>query len=418
MRWSGAGVAYAPAAHPYLLNVPASRMSASPQAPSEFVDFARSRGIAMGLDDFAPRRLYGEYLWDLLQRARSAAESTAHLEIVHGAVRRLKSGVGTPFELELEGLPDIQVDHVVLCVGSPPPAAVCEIELEGCTHAYVANPYAASIDFTRAQNIFLLGTGLTMADMAVAADTQNAGIVVHAISRHGLLPKTQSIGKPIQTSVVDIDGLPNRSIKKLLPLSRQIARDVERQGGDWRDVVVSLRGIASRVWEEWPDLDRSRFLRHLRTHWDIHRHRLPPQTSSHLEKMRGENRFHVHAGRARRLLREGHRVRAEWLPRLAKDVCAASFDLVINCTGATCSLDDWDDPLIESLRAEGRITADAFDLGLRTGDHGMAIAATGAPTRGLYYLGPMLRADHWEATATTELRHHALGMARHLLRTG
>jgi uncharacterized NAD(P)/FAD-binding protein YdhS len=412
----GRGVAYAPTAYPYLLNVPASRMSASPQTPSEFVDYARTHGIAMGPDDFAPRRLYGEYLWDLLQRAGNAAES-ARLEIVHGIVRRLKPSIGTPFELELEGLPNIRADQVVLCVGSPPPAPVCAMELKELAHAYVANPYADAIDFTRAPNILLLGTGLTMADVAVAADTQNPGIVVHALSRHGLLPKIQSTGKPIQTGFPDVDGLPNRSLKTLLPVSRQMALDVRRQGGDWRDVVVSLRSIASRVWKEWSDLDRGRFLRHLRTHWDIHRHRLPPQTSSHLERMQAENRLHVHAGRVRRFLRDGNQIRAEWLPRRANDMRAGSFDLVINCTGATCSLDRWDDPLIKSLYSEGLISADTFALGLRTGDHGIAIGAAGKPTRGLYYLGPMLRADHWEATATTELRHHAQGMARNLLQS-
>jgi hypothetical protein len=32
----------------------------------------------------------------------------------------------------------------------------------------------------------------------------------------------------------------------------------------------------------------------------------------------------------------------------------------------------------------------------------------------LFYLGPMLRAGHWEATAATELRNHADQLARHL----
>jgi hypothetical protein len=32
----------------------------------------------------------------------------------------------------------------------------------------------------------------------------------------------------------------------------------------------------------------------------------------------------------------------------------------------------------------------------------------------LYYLGPMLRADHWETTAAHELRSHADRLAAHL----
>ena len=33
---------------------------------------------------------------------------------------------------------------------------------------------------------------------------------------------------------------------------------------------------------------------------------------------------------------------------------------------------------------------------------------------GLYYIGPMLRANHWECTAVQELRVHAEALARHI----
>ena len=39
----GRGVAYADRGFPYLLNVPASRMSASSEAPEEFLEFVRKR---------------------------------------------------------------------------------------------------------------------------------------------------------------------------------------------------------------------------------------------------------------------------------------------------------------------------------------------------------------------------------------
>ncbi len=413
----GRGVAYAPAAHPYLLNVPASRMSASPEAPTEFLDFARSRGVGLAIDDFAPRSLYGEYLWDLLQRTQAEAGS-AELQIVQGRVRGLKRGVGALFEVDLEGLSAVHADQVVLCVGSLPAAPVCEIELDGPPPAYASQAYGTELDFTRAREILLLGTGLTMADIAVAADLQNPRIVVHALSRHGLLPKAQTAAAPVQAKIPDIAQLSDKSLRSLFKLSRQVARDLEHEGGDWRDVVVSLRGLASQVWAQWSDVDRRRFLRHLRAHWDIHRHRLPPQTMQHLERMRQENRLRIHAGRARRLLRDGGGVRVEWTSRHAGEEHAASFDLVVNCTGASTHLDRWDDPLIQSLLSAGRISADELGLGLRTGVHGAAISAGGDPTPGLYYLGPMLRADHWEATAIAELRLHAAKLAQHLLQKG
>ncbi len=52
--------------------------------------------------------------------------------------------------------------------------------------------------------------------------------------------------------------------------------------------------------------------------------------------------------------------------------------------------------------------------GLRTGRHGAVIDAEGWPATNLHYLGPMLRADHWEATAAMELATHAQRLADHL----
>jgi hypothetical protein len=42
------------------------------------------------------------------------------------------------------------------------------------------------------------------------------------------------------------------------------------------------------------------------------------------------------------------------------------------------------------------------------------VDADGRAGEQLFYLGPMLRADHWEATAATELRNHAEQLVRYL----
>ena len=76
------------------------------------------------------------------------------------------------------------------------------------------------------------------------------------------------------------------------------------------------------------------------------------------------------------------------------------------------------DPLIVSLRDDGLIAPDGLNLGLRTTAHGACVAADGHASDDLYYLGPLLRATHWEATAATELRNHAEQMARHLVASG
>jgi uncharacterized NAD(P)/FAD-binding protein YdhS len=91
-----------------------------------------------------------------------------------------------------------------------------------------------------------------------------------------------------------------------------------------------------------------------------------------------------------------------------------TVDLIVNATGPDYVLKRGAVPLLNSLRAAGLVSEDALNLGLRTARYGACVNAQGHATEHLYYLGPMLRADHWEATAATELRNHAEQLAAHL----
>jgi uncharacterized NAD(P)/FAD-binding protein YdhS len=66
------------------------------------------------------------------------------------------------------------------------------------------------------------------------------------------------------------------SIRRLLAMARALARKVESEGGDWREAVTFLRHLAPSLWRRLPVAEQRRFVRHVRTHWDIHRHRMPP----------------------------------------------------------------------------------------------------------------------------------------------
>src|SRR5476649_2263929 len=68
----GRGVAYHSGASQYLLNVPAGRMSADSSDPTQFVRFAQRHRSNVTAGDFLPRRLYGEYLQELLKIAQQA----------------------------------------------------------------------------------------------------------------------------------------------------------------------------------------------------------------------------------------------------------------------------------------------------------------------------------------------------------
>jgi uncharacterized NAD(P)/FAD-binding protein YdhS len=67
------------------------------------------------------------------------------------------------------------------------------------------------------------------------------------------------------------------------------------------------------------------------------------------------------------------------------------------------------------MLASGLAVPDALGLGWRTGAHGALVDRDGRTAAHLFYLGPMLRAEHWEATAVGELRIHAQRLAAALV---
>jgi uncharacterized NAD(P)/FAD-binding protein YdhS len=205
------------------------------------------------------------------------------------------------------------------------------------------------------------------------------------------------------------------SVRQVFAMTRALAREVEQRGGDWREVITFIRQLAPTLWARLPAAEQRRFVRHLQAHWDVHRHRLPPQLAALIDSLRRDGRLSVNAGRIESVTAVGQRLRVTWRPRGSASATLLTVDWLVNATGPDYVLQRSADPLMNSLRAAGLISEDAQQLGLRTADYGACVDAQGRTADGLYYLGPMLRAAHWEATAATELRNRAELLAAHLI---
>jgi uncharacterized NAD(P)/FAD-binding protein YdhS len=411
----GRGVAYADRGFPYLLNVPASRMSANSAAPNEFLEFVQRRMPNASGEDFLPRALYGEYLQEFLLAAQLSAPSNVRLDVLHGEVtnvRRLERHL--PLQMELRDGRKLTADDVVLALGNPKPASLAVAAPVVNHPAYVADPWSGELQFSREQKVLLIGSGLTAADVinAASADAQRTP-TLHALSRHGLIPPRQTAFRP---DAFKGDGnalvlAASTSLRGLTKSIRLLAREAERVGGDWREAVTFVRNMAPTIWQRLSEHDRVRFLRHLRAVWDVHRHRLPLQLIQRIDELRKTQRLHVHAGELLRFSDREGRIEVAWRPRGARSERAQAFDRVVNCTGPDYAIARSTEPLWRSLVQSGLCVPDALGLGLRTGPRGAVIDADGWPGPHLFYVGPMLRADLWEATAASELRGHAERLA-------
>lgn len=409
------GAAYAERSFPYLLNVPASRMSANSAVPNEFLEFAQRRIPKVTGEDFLPRALYGEYLSEVLFAAQLSAPGNIRLEVVHGSVvnlRRIERHL--PLRVELEDGRRFTADDVVLALGNPKPASLSAAR-DVLTHpAYTADPWSVDLKFNRSQTVLLIGTGLTTADIInVAASDPQRIPTLHALSRHGLVPPRQT---PFRPDAFKGDGnalllAASTSLRRLVSSVRLLAHEAEQMGGDWREAITFVRNMAPTIWQRLPERDRVRFLRHVRAYWDIYRHRLPPELIQKIDALRHSERLTIHAGHIKQFIPRDDRIEVVWRPRGSQQLRAQQFDRVINCTGPDYAIARSTEPLWSNLVQCGLCVPDTLGLGLRTGPHGAVIDADGWPGPHLFYVGPMLRADHWEATAAHELRGHAEKLA-------
>lgn len=410
----GRGVAYSTRAVPYLLNVPAAGMSADAGQPDDFLRYARGRDSRVGAGDFLPRAWYGDYLIARLEAAERGKPDHVGFETLRGEVTAvMRSGAGG-WRLDIAPARSLTADAVVLATGHPRPAP----SPVGRGLDRVSDLWDEAGVVPGKRPVLIIGTALTMADMVMrlAAHSTRAAPIV-AVSRHGLLPQSQS-SAPRVVYAGDASALPQAartSMRALLRAVRAMVGDAAMRGQDWRDVIAFIRLQAPELWRALAPAERRRFLRHVRPYWDVHRHRIAPEVARSLAALREAGLLEVCAARIVALESWGDRIRATLAPRSGAARRTLVIDHVINCTGPDYRLAESRDTLYRQLLRERLVTPDAHGLGLQTGPVGEVLDGSGAPQAGLYYLGPMLRATWWEATAVAELRGHIERLAAALV---
>jgi uncharacterized NAD(P)/FAD-binding protein YdhS len=411
------GVAYDVGSEHLLLNVPAHRMSAFEDEPDDFLAFLHSRDAAIEPGRYARRREFGEYVGARLDGAASAAllrdGGRVTLEPLAGEARELNRDSLGRLRLVVDAdrnTLELGPDVVLLATGNVAPQAPRWLEpwmLEDSRYAdaWSAGALAAApADGT----IVLLGTGLTTVDLAIELRARGYLGRLLALSRHGLLPRVDDGPAPaplpgdLPRSLEHDDG-PLRITALVRALHAQ-ADALAEHGRDWRSLVAAVRARVPSAWARLDARERSRFLRHARTYWEIHRHRMPATLAAQIGgEIRGGT-LEILAGRvlgARRADAD-RGVVLQVRERGGQAIREIVASRVVNCTGAMGGA-----PLLApwpALLASGEATRDPLGLGVLTDDEGRLLDGTGAPQPDLYYAGPMWRAQQWEMTAVPELR--------------
>lgn len=401
----GLGLAYG-AAHPsHVLNVRAGNMSAFPDQPEHFAEWLAARGVANAGNAFAARVTYGTYLRELLNAA--VAGSDGRLTVVRGEVTGLDQradGVA----LALADGRRLAADAAVLAVGNLPPHDPPGLDPVGLPDdLYKGDPWAGDIadGLSDADTVLVIGTGLTMIDVALMLESRGFGGRIVALSRRGLLPRRHEAGAAWER----IDERPATVASALVRRVRTRAAEI-----GWRNAVDELRPFTQPMWANASEAERGRFLRHLRPWWDVHRHRLAPQVADRLAAMEARGQLQVVAGKTLGFAAADGGATLHWRPRGADAAQALKVRRVVNCTGPLGDLGRTTDPLLVALRESGAIRPDAAHLGIDVNGAGEVIGVDGRANPRLFALGPMTRGAFWEIVAVPDIRRQTWDVARRL----
>jgi uncharacterized NAD(P)/FAD-binding protein YdhS len=405
------GVAYLTGSASHTLNVPAGRMSAFEDDPDDFLRFVRRREPSLTGGSFVPRRVYGEYLAERLDEARRP--SGVPLIRVAGEVVGIAEAPGA-VSLALRDGRVIEADRTVLAIGNFPPSDP-PVDDGGfyTSLRYARDPWATdALEMDRSEDVLLLGTGLTMCDVALALRDLDHHGRIHAVSRRGLLPqphRASTTAPPHLEPPSDLGEWPDTALGMLRRLRREV-RDKRAADVDWREVVTSIREDTPTLWHRLGTEERRRFLHRLRPYWETHRHRSSPDAAFGVESLIEAGKLTVIQGRVERYAEDSDGV---VVTLHLRDGTAVDLRVgkVINCTGPDTDLSRVRDPLVESLRRDGLIRPDKLGLGLDTDEGGRVLDAAGQPSRRLFLVGPLRKGLRWEHTAVPELRVEARRMA-------
>ncbi len=389
----GPGLAYGTSTPTHLLNVRASGMSALPDQPAHFLEWARARDASVSAHSFLPRGLYGRYIEMLLRDSIASARAT-RVELVAEAVEDVLRE-GDEWRV-ITAARAHAATHVVFALGNRAPA----VPLAGWTPAfdhYIADPWAngACERIAPTDAVLCIGTGLTMVDIAVSLAARGHTGVMTAVSTRGLLPQIHQRTAAPPTPA----DQPHGPLRHLMRAVR--AEAALRTGGSWHSVVDGLRPQTPAIWQRLTARERAQFMRHVRPFWDVRRHRMAPEIGARVHELQARERLRVRAARIVSVTERDDGFDTAVRPRGGGSIETIRTRWIVNCTGPASDLARANDPLTRNLLARGLLRADAAGLGLECG-----WPALTAPDQ-LYWVGPFRRSEFWEATAAPELRAHA-----------
>ncbi len=418
------GVAFCTYTNTHLLNVVAGNMSAYPDKPNDFVDWAHKKKQYTSLEKdilaktFLPRTLFGEYLEHIWNNAIAHKRETIEVSIIDDKAVDVEIGEDSVVVLLKSGK-QVAANKLVLATGNAEPRdpAIPNTEFYS-SPAYFRNPWKAdSVTGLKNQHdVLVIGSGLTMVDTVLGLIENGFTKTIYSISPHGFGilqhrhggTKYGNLDKEIQEPY-ELNNLV-KTVHKHIRIVRELGLSAE-------PIIDSLRPHTQKIWQALTLKERRYFmsskLRHL---WGVARHRLPIHTHDHIQNLRIHGKLMVIAGNIKNIQEQPNAIVVSYYNRKLKKDETIIVERVINCTGPESSIKKSGNIILQNMWRRGIATADPLELGLNVDINSFKlIDKYGDKLNNVFTLGTNLRGMIWETTAVPELRGQADKLAKQLI---
>lgn len=417
------GIAFNPYSEKHLLNVIARKMSAFPNKPDHFLDWAmqkdgfKNKGKKLIAHSFLPRKLYGEYLSDIWETAKNVAKSKKiKLSVIDSFVVDLDVSDESVF-LNLNNDLKLNVDHCVIATGNHIPRNLKIKNMDFYRSPnYFQNPWKIESVKNTKNNlpVLIIGNGLTMVDTVLGFREQGFNGKIYSISPNGfnILPHRHNgfkYSKLVEELRCDL------TLFELFKLVKKHIRTVREYGISAEPVIDSLRPHTQKIWKSFSDKERELFMSRLRHLWGVARHRIPLNTHDKIQQLRIDGKLNINSGKIINFRESEKSISVEYFDKAEKAIKTIEVSRVINCTGPETNLMKIDKSFLKNCLSKEILKQDHLKLGITTNTESFQIIDNdGKLHTNLYTIGSNLKGELWESTAVNELREQAEKLAMKL----
>ena len=410
----GRGVAFGTTRDSHLLNVPAGRMGAFPDDIEGFHRWLTDKGFGFDSHDFVPRVKYGEYLRDVFTEASENSPSNVRLNVVDDEAVDMSVN-GDSAEVMLRSGEILPSTHVVLAFGNfkPPHPTVSDLSFVS-SGRYFQDPWSSELydSLDPDDSIFIVGTGLSMIDVALHLNKYGHRGKISAISTRGLLPAVHKLGFTYPAFADELKTTDR--ITDILKTVRRHMKQADANGSNWRAVIDSLRPATQQIWLDLPAAEKRYFKQHLSRYWNVARHRVPAEAAAVLDEMKAKGTLDILKGRLYSITSGtdgGFDIKFNTMG-VEHSVKA---DVLVNCIGSEANFSRIDSQFVKNLIARRHIRPDELAMGIDATPDGRVIDKNDQPSEVVHTLGTALKGILWESTAIPEIRVQARDLALKLL---